>query len=81
MTVTELYAIIEQVMAEAGRAPASELTPATTLRKQLGFDSLELAVLTVRIEAEFGVDVFADGLVDTIGELQAKLDAKGTGAC
>lgn len=78
--MTELYVIIKQVMAEAGRAPSSELTPSTTLRKQLGFDSLELAVLTVRIEAVFGVDVFADGLVDTIGELQAKLEAKGCGS-
>ena len=43
------------------------------LREDIGFDSLDLAELTVRIEEAFEVDVFADGLVSTIGEIEAKL--------
>ncbi len=43
------------------------------LREDLGLDSLQLAVLTVKIEAEFGVDVFADGVVTTVGEIEEKI--------
>lgn len=44
----------------------------TKLMVDLGFDSLDLAELTVRIEKEFGVDVFEDGIVSTIGEILEK---------
>lgn len=44
----------------------------TKLMVDLGFDSLDLAELTVRIEKEFGVDVFEDGIVTTIGEILEK---------
>jgi acyl carrier protein len=71
--VQELHQIIEQVMADGGRVPQSEITFDSKLRSQLGFDSLELAVLAVRIEAEFGVDVFADGVVETVGEIERKI--------
>ncbi len=71
----ELYTIIEQVLADAGRAPSGPLVGSTSLRRELGFDSLELAVLTVHIEATFGVDVFAEGLVETVGELEEKIIA------
>lgn len=46
----------------------------THLKDDLGLDSLELAELTVRIEDQFGVDIFADGLVATIGEVLQKLN-------
>jgi acyl carrier protein len=36
-------------------------------------DSLQLAVMTVKIEAEFGVDVFADGVVSTVGDVEEKI--------
>lgn len=39
------------------------------LRDDLGLDSLGLALLTVHIENEFGVDVFEDGIVSTVGEI------------
>lgn len=77
--MVSLYSIINSCRDNAG-LPNVAITPTLSLRRDLGFDSLELAVLTVRIEAVFGVDVFADGLVDTIGELQAKLEAKGCGS-
>jgi len=68
-----LYALIKQVMAEAGRTPPSPIAGSTRLRNDLGFDSLELAVLTTHIEATFGVDVFADGLVDTVEEIELRI--------
>lgn len=53
--------------------PVAKLTPELDLRTDLGFDSLALAELTVRIEDSAGVDVFADGLVRTVGEIEQKL--------
>lgn len=45
----------------------------TSLRKDLEFDSLDLAVLTVKIEDEFNVDIFEDGIIDTVAEIIEKL--------
>lgn len=47
------------------------------LREDVGFDSLDLAQLTVQIEEEFDVDVFDDGIVSTIGELFQKVNKGG----
>ncbi|MEM7478833.1 MAG: phosphopantetheine-binding protein [Planctomycetota bacterium] len=69
----EVIVIIDQLMSEQGRGRDCEMTDSILLRKDLGFDSLELAILTVRIEANFGVDVFADGIVSTLGELLARV--------
>jgi acyl carrier protein len=41
--------------------------------RDIEFTSLDLAELTVRIEDEFGVDIFEDGLVSTVGEIYQKL--------
>ena len=39
----------------------------------IGFTSFDLAELTVRIEDEFDIDIFEDGLVNTVGEIIEKL--------
>ncbi|RXP45413.1 acyl carrier protein [Lutibacter sp. HS1-25] len=44
------------------------------LRNDIGFDSFDLAHLTVMIEDEFDVDIFEDGIVLTIGEIIKKLE-------
>lgn len=51
-----------------------EITSKTILRDELGFDSLHLAELTVRIESEFGIDIFEDSIVLTVGEIVSKLE-------
>lgn len=50
-----------------------ELKEEFNLREDLGLTSFDLAELTVRIEDEYGIDIFEDGLVNTIGEIYAKL--------
>ncbi len=50
------------------------LTPEMHLRNDIGLDSLDLAELTVRIEAEFDIDVFEDGIVYSVGEIYEKLN-------
>lgn len=45
----------------------------TSLREDLGMDSIALAELAVRIESEYDVDVFEDGIVETVREVVEKL--------
>lgn len=66
---TCVLAIVNQVIANKGGAAVEALVPSMRLREDIGFESLELAEFTVRIEEKFGVDVFADGLVTTVGEV------------
>ena len=44
-----------------------------TLRSELGLESIELAEMTVRIEDEYGVDVFEDEVVDEVGTVVEKI--------
>jgi acyl carrier protein len=69
----ELIEIINTVLENKGRSKVENINPNDHLRNDLGFNSLDLAELTVRIEAEFDVDIFEDGLVNTVGEVIEKL--------
>ena len=69
----ELLKILNIVRSHKGLSPLAVVRPEMRLREDIGFASLDLAELTVRIEEKFDVDVFADGLVFTVGEVQAKL--------
>lgn len=68
-----VLSIVNTVLENRSRTQVSQLSPDDRLRETLGFDSLDLAELTVRIEDEFGVDIFEDGLIDTVGEIYSKL--------
>ena len=50
-----------------------QLHDTDNLRDDIGFTSFDLAELTVRIEDEFDIDIFEDGLVATVGEIYSKL--------
>lgn len=69
----ELLEIINIVLENKGRSKVEIIKPEQDLRNDIGLDSLDLAELTVRIEVEFDIDIFEDGLVRTIGEIQSKL--------
>jgi len=69
----ELLEIINTVLRNRGRKEIESLTDRLHLRNDIGFESLDLAELTARIEAEFDVDIFEDGIVNTIGEINAKI--------
>ncbi|QDV26137.1 phosphopantetheine-binding protein [Aureliella helgolandensis] len=70
-----LIEILNEILDDAGRETVSVLSPNLRLKEDLGMDSLEMAVLTVKLEAMTGVDVFANGVVRTIGEIQEQLSA------
>jgi acetyltransferase EpsM len=72
----KLLTIINQVLKSSSKLPVDSICLQTKLQQDLGFDSLELAELTVRIEAEFGVDVFRTGIVQTVGEVVKKFEAR-----
>lgn len=68
-----LLSSINEVRRNKGLPELESVEAGTRLREDLQFDSLDLAELTVRIESWSQVDVFADGLVHTVGEIQEKL--------
>jgi acyl carrier protein len=65
-----LFEIISNKM---DSAPKIEITGSSRLREDLGLDSFNLAELTVYIEDEFDVDIFEDGIVNTVEEIYLKL--------
>lgn len=69
----DLRQIVNKVLANKRRPAVESLSPETRLREDLGFDSLDLAELTVRIEEACGVDIFEKGVLRTAGEIEARL--------
>ena len=68
-----LLAIINDIKENSGSDKVDQISEGTRLRDDLGFDSFQLAELTVHIEEEYGIDIFEDGIVNTIGEIINKL--------
>ena len=71
----KLLEIINTVLENRGKATVDAISESSSLKDDLGFDSLDLAELTVRVEAEYDVDIFEDGVVTTVGEILGKVVA------
>lgn len=69
----KILSIINNIRVTKEMAPVVELHAEDKLRDDLGLTSFDLAELTVNIEDEFEIDIFEDGLVNTVGEIFAKL--------
>jgi acyl carrier protein len=69
----KLYQIVNHILIKRKSSPLSSFEHNMSLRNDIGFDSLELAELTVRLENEFNIDIFEDGLVDNIGDVLRRL--------
>ena len=65
--------IINEIREAKGLASVSTISNETKLREDLNLTSFDLAELTVKIEDEFDIDIFEDGLVNTVGEIYAIL--------
>ena len=70
----KILQIINTVLNNINKLTIKEISNISDLRKDCGLDSLDLAELTVRIEAEYDVDIFEDGLINTIGEILEKIN-------
>ena len=71
--MNDLIKIIEIVLENSSLCFKGRISPETNLREDLGLDSLALAELAVRIEEQYDIDVFEDGIVHTVGEIIRKL--------
>lgn len=71
----KVLSIINNIRETKGLSSLDILTDDMKLREDLEFTSFDLAELTVKIEDEFDIDIFEDGLVSTVGEILAKLEA------
>ena len=69
----QVLSIINDIRKSKNLSVLKSLKESDNLRNDLHLTSLDLAELTVRIEDEFGVDIFEEGLVGTIGEIYKRL--------
>lgn len=68
-----LLDIINIILKNREKPTLDKISGETDLRTDLGFDSLDLAELTARIEAEYNVDIFEDGIVFKISDIWEKI--------
>lgn len=69
----EILQIINAIRSTKGLEQLSEVRIEDRLREDLDLTSFDLAELTVNIEDKYDIDIFEDGLVNTIGEIYSKL--------
>lgn len=74
--IERINEIINTVLENRGKKKIENISLDQQLRNDLGFDSLDLAELTVRIEAEYDVDIFENGIVESIEEILQKIEKK-----
>ena len=70
----KLKEIILEILEEDPTTTNISITLDSHLKNDLGLDSLSLALLTVKIEDEYGIDIFEDGLVFKISDIIEKLN-------
>lgn len=69
----KILEIINNIRMSKGLASLESIKSDDKLRDDLAFTSFDLAELTVVIEDEYDIDIFEDGLVETVGEIIEKL--------
>ena len=66
--------IIKNLIIENGiEVSTEEINDSTSLMNDLGLDSFNLAQLTVEIESEFGVDIFENRVISSVGDIFKQL--------
>jgi acyl carrier protein len=69
----DLLDVINHILIKKRKKKLIRLNDKLSLREDLGFDSLDLAELTVRIEDLFSIDIFEGEMVDSIKDIKRKL--------
>jgi acyl carrier protein len=72
----KILEIVNIVLENRSKTKLESLSTEMHLRNDIGFDSLDLAELTVRLEAEYDIDIFEDGIVNTVSEILERLNNK-----
>lgn len=71
-----LAIILNDIREEKDEDKLEKITENMSLRKDIGLDSLDLALLTAKLEDEFDVDVFEAGIVDSVADILALVEKK-----
>ena len=70
----KIIEIIKNILTENDiEISVEEINDSTILTDDLGLDSFNLAQLTVEIESEFGVDIFENGVISSVGDIFKQL--------
>jgi acyl carrier protein len=69
-----LFEIIKQIQIDSEIEPSTVINDEDDLINDLGFDSLDLAELTVIIEDEYGVDIFEKKIIRKIYEIKQQIN-------
>lgn len=70
----KILAIVNEIRQAKDLSLLSEIKESYRLREDLSLTSFDLAELTVKLEDEFDIDIFEDGIVSTVGEILNKLE-------
>ena len=74
MIETRVIEIIKNLIIENEiEISVDNINKSTSLTNDLGLDSFNLAQLTVEIESEFGVDIFENGVISSVGDIFKQL--------
>lgn len=71
-----LLIIINDILLNNNKSKIEAINENTHFRDDIGFDSFSLAELTVKVEDKYGIDIFEDGIVNTVGEIKKKIVLK-----
>lgn len=71
--IENIKKFIKEILAENDMPYDIEINENSQLR-DLGLTSFDLATLTVKIEDEYDIDIFEDGLVSKVGEIVSILE-------
>lgn len=71
-----IKSIINEIREGKGLEPVDAIEDSTLLGSDLQLASFDLAELTVKIEDEFDIDIFEEGLVRTVGEIFDRIEKK-----
>jgi len=80
MNRTELSTVVLELLEKETGETYSGIDDATTLRKGLNLDSLDMAGLVLHIESRFGIQIETELLegIDTVGDMLDMLETKLT---
>lgn len=72
--IDEIKVFVNDIREMNGNDAVENISKDMNLRIDLGLDSMDLAILTAKIEDKYNIDVFEDGIVNTVGEILTKLE-------